>query len=989
MSLLSRITLAAVVPLTLAACARTVRETSPVAATPAPEAPAAPALVPTAETTTSPPPERRPVAPPMVAQQLGLMPLASAGVTEFRQLHPTYDGRGVLIAILDSGTDPGVPGLQTTTLGERKILDLRDFSGEGRVSLAPVRADAMGRIAVEGGITLLGAGAVRAVATDSAWYGGLLSELPFGGKPEADFNGNGSNRDRFGVVVVRGASGWLAFVDSNGDGSLSDETAVADYLVRAETFTFSSRFAPRGRGPITAALNLTDESGRPVLTFYLDTSGHGTHTAGIAAAHDMYGVRGFDGVAPGARIIALKIANNARGGVTTNGSMLGAMEYAVRFAEERRLPLVMNVSFGIGNEGEPHAVMDSIVNAFLIAHPNVVFAISAGNDGPGTSTMGLPGSAELALTSGAVYPGAFAPAQFNAASPDVLGWWGARGGELAKPDIVTPGLAYSTVPRYNTGSEIKLGTSMASPYAAGLVALLVSAMAQEGRTASAAELTQALRATARRFAGESAIDQGAGVPRVEAAYQWLRAGHAVVRYRVQALPPAREARPGRPIQIAQGSDGDVGPAREAVRPTAAYRRNGLASSADTVQRFRVSRLPGRTGPRTEGYRLYSDAAWLRPAQPTVTVDSITGSAVVEVRYDASRITRAGRYVGTVYGISEADTAAGQVFVLANTVIVTDSVMGRVMSVGGRKLPAGSAARYYLTVPPSASGLSLRLSLRDTTTPGSFFLFEPSGRPARGADRADVGREDGSRATLRVNANDIVPGVWEAVVQALPARDVTFDLQAAVPSVRIAAVDSTSGTPGIVFASSAAQETTLTVTAEHVGALTAWVAEVERGETYRREFEAPAWATKLIVEAQLSPETWNQVTDFVITVFDREGAQLGNGAMNYDYHRVGVDLPARRNEPFRVAVELFPGFAMRQAPARVDAGMRVTFVGAPRPALQGSATMRIPAGGTADLRVNRNGGYEIGPGWVPLVRVRASARADDWVVIESTFPMLPR
>ena len=45
----------------------------------------------------------------------------------------------MLIAILDSGIDPGTLGLITTSQGTPKVLDLRDFSGEGHVPLAPVQ----------------------------------------------------------------------------------------------------------------------------------------------------------------------------------------------------------------------------------------------------------------------------------------------------------------------------------------------------------------------------------------------------------------------------------------------------------------------------------------------------------------------------------------------------------------------------------------------------------------------------------------------------------------------------------------------------------------------------------------------------------------------------------------------------------------------------------------------------------------------------------
>jgi len=52
-----------------------------------------------------------PVAPADAALARGWMPLAATGVTDFRAVHPDWDGRGVLIGILDSGIDAGVPGL--------------------------------------------------------------------------------------------------------------------------------------------------------------------------------------------------------------------------------------------------------------------------------------------------------------------------------------------------------------------------------------------------------------------------------------------------------------------------------------------------------------------------------------------------------------------------------------------------------------------------------------------------------------------------------------------------------------------------------------------------------------------------------------------------------------------------------------------------------------------------------------------------------------
>ena len=791
------------------------------------------------------------------------MPLAPTGVTTFAAQHPMFDGRGVLIAILDSGIDPTIPGLGLTTTGDRKILDLRDFSGEGRVALT--RLTPVGDTVVIAGQRLGGFSHVRSIDADGPWYGGSIAELSLGDPEAADLNGDGDVSDTLLIVVTHASDGWVLFADTNGDGSLRDDSAVHDYLVARETFGW----APNAATPyVNLAVNFTEQDGQPTLDLFFDTSAHGSHVSGIAAGHDLYGVKGFDGVAPGAQLIGLKIANNAQGGISRTGSMIRAMDYAIRFAESRRMPLVINMSFGVGNEVEGQARIDHLIDSALAAHPGVVFTISAGNDGPGLSTLGFPGSASRIISVGALFPGVFLTASASDPAPaNAIADFSARGGEVAGPDIVTPGVAYSTVPLWDRGGEREGGTSMASPHAAGLAARLLSAAQQGGKSPSAWTVRQALMVTAQPLNGATFVDEGTGVPDLSSAWAWLR------------------ARPDVPVVAVTSTSGT----------TAAFIDAGLDSGKLGVQRF-VLRREGGKGPAALRFR--SSVPWLdAPASATLNTDSV----VVEARLRAAMLAKPGVYVGVISGWGT-DTLAGPLVRLVTTVVVP--YRDPELDLKQVRIATGQWVRVPFTID---SGQAFTVHVRsNATSPPLAYLHEPGGMPYRDNHSRPVG--DGDQAAVYdVLARDAMPGTYELVVQASQLEGASVDINIVQAPVRIGMVASGTGLEASV--------TNLTrdgvraeVGAAFVGA--GRVEKVQSAGSARRDvvLEVPAWARGIQVDVQMPRAEWSRYTDFGLSLFDSTGHQLAREPLNYSFGRLEHELDPGHGAQ-RMTLSLFPAFAL--------------------------------------------------------------------------------
>jgi subtilisin family serine protease len=475
------------------------------------------------------------------------LPTRDTGAAQFVDQHPTWDGRGVTVGILDTGIDLDHPSLKTTSTGQRKIADWVTYTHPSQDGDPSWRAYTGALTTITGGTFTAFGRTYTGFPIDGQYRVARMREDLLGATSEyaigcgADLDRNGACGDFFAMVWR--PSDNTVWVDADGDASFADEDAVGmkQYKIDHDVHYFghdNPATAIREAVPFTVQPLTDPVDGLFWVNIGIVAGAHGSHVAGITAGNSLFGGQ-MSGAAPGAKLVSVRVC--LFGGGCTTHAMIEGMIYAV----ETDHVDVVNMSIGglpaLNDGNNTRAVLYNR----LIEDNNVQMFFSAGNSGPGENTVGDPAVATKAMALGAYITKETWQRDYgsDANFVDNLHPFSSRGPAedgAFKPQIVAPGAAISSVPTWQVGQPVGgtytlppgygmfNGTSMAAPQATGAAALLLSAANARGFTRSAAQLRNAFNSTARFIPGYDAADQGNGLINVDRAWDLYKAGPEVV-----------------------------------------------------------------------------------------------------------------------------------------------------------------------------------------------------------------------------------------------------------------------------------------------------------------------------------------------------------------------------------------------------------------------------------------------------------------------------
>ena len=203
---------------------------------------------------------------------------------------------------------------------------------------------------------------------------------------------------------------------------------------------------------------------------YDDGNGHGTHVAGTVAALD--NDRGVVGVAPGARLWAVKVLNNRGSGYTS--WIIAGIDWVTAQKDPNGKQKIEVANMSLGCECYSKAQDDAITRSVAAG---VTYAVAAGNSSKDASTFSPANHPDVITVSALAdfngldrATGGIAASTCRDDVDDTFANFSNYGKDV---DIIAPGVCINST-WLNGGYNTISGTSMASPHVAGAAALYIA-----------------------------------------------------------------------------------------------------------------------------------------------------------------------------------------------------------------------------------------------------------------------------------------------------------------------------------------------------------------------------------------------------------------------------------------------------------------------------------------------------------------------------------
>lgn len=827
------------------------------------------------------------------------MPTSETGAVAFKQAHPEWDGRGVTIGIMDSGVDLDNPALQTTTTGERKIVDwftatdpLFDGDGTWRAMLTDVTGPAFNY------------GGTSWTAPAGTYKINRFSEnITAASSPGGDVNRDGDTTDAFGVLYDPVSHDVR--VDANQNRDFGDDPVMRPYGERYDVGHFGTdNPATAVRDQIPFVVEYREDvdvtpAGLPGVADFVNIGiiedEHGSHVAGITAANDMLGNANFDGAAPGAKLVSAR-ACSWGGGCTAAALTDGMVDLVVNRGVD-----VVNMSIGglpalnDGNNARAQ-LYDRLIQDY-----GVQMFISAGNDGPGVNTLGDPSTATDVVSVAAGISQETYLANYGSVTrtPYQLFNFSSRGPRedgAFKPSITAPGSALSTTPVWQPGIPVAEagyqlppgiqminGTSMSSPQATGAAALLLSAAKATGKDASPTKLRKAIYSSATWIDGVSAQGQGNGKFNVPGAWDLLAGGFEVRGYEAAApvCTPLSD--------FLATPDKGVG-----IYNRCAVTEGGQRPDVAKKYTVKVTRTTGAKKDIKHTVRWVGNDGTFRNAPKNLILPlNKTVTFTIEAR--------AG--VGSHGAIMQVDDPATSIvdFAFLNTVVISNvPTKPNFDFTASGTVDRNLSKSFFVTVPEGAAALQVNLT---GVAPGSqtrFIANSPYGVPVESTSSLNCYTNFSDAAVCKPDERSYqnpVPGVWEIEVESRRTSGLLenpFALQARIQGVAVqpSVVELpsvTAGQPTPVTWSLSNTYGPVTVSGQG-GALGSVVSErptIANHEVQTFEVTVPAGATRLDVAIGNTSDPGADLDLFVY----RNGTLVGQAADGDSEEAVSLANPA--------------------------------------------------------------------------------------------------